>query len=108
MFIRPSSIVLPITTLVAATIAAPSALEARQEVCVSGSTLECCTDVFTTVSDAIASLGTALGITLPDVSGLVGTGCTELAALGVDTCTTTQLCCTVTYSPTISLGCSSA
>ncbi|KAF9224198.1 hydrophobin [Gyrodon lividus] len=108
MFIRPSSILLPVVALAAVATAAPSALEARDQ-CNTGS-ISCCNSTYSSTSATITSLAGLLGIVLPAVQGLVGLGCSPITGLGTGSgavCTQQPVCCTDnTYNGLINLGCS--
>ncbi|KAF9234085.1 hydrophobin [Melanogaster broomeanus] len=104
MFIRPSSIVLPIVALAAVATATPT-LEARGQ-CDTGST-SCCQNTYTSTDTTLTSLAATLGIVLPDVTGLFALGCSPLI-LGVGaSCTQQPVCCTGnTFNGLINVGCS--
>ncbi|KAF9234092.1 hydrophobin [Melanogaster broomeanus] len=104
MFIRTSSIVLPIVALAAVATAAPS-LEARDQ-CNTGS-ISCCANTYTSTDTTLTQLAGLLGIVLPDVSGFFALGCSPLI-LGVGaTCTQQPVCCTGnTINGLINVGCS--
>ncbi|KAF9224196.1 fungal hydrophobin [Gyrodon lividus] len=126
MFIRPSSILLPVVAFAAVATAAPSALEARDQ-CNTGS-ISCCNSTYSvsptdcgllsltvsrpsqSTSATITSLAGLLGIVLPAVQGLVGLGCSPITGLGTGSgavCTQQPVCCTDnTYNGLINLGCS--
>ncbi|KAF9234090.1 hydrophobin [Melanogaster broomeanus] len=103
MFIRPSSIVLPIVALAAVATASPS-LEARDE-CNTGS-ISCCNNTYTSTDPTLTSLAGLLGIVLPDVSGLFALGCTPLILGTGASCTQQPVCCTGnTFNGLINVGC---
>ncbi|KAF8836396.1 fungal hydrophobin, partial [Paxillus ammoniavirescens] len=95
MFIRPSSISLPIVALAAFAAAAPSALEARDQ-CNTGS-ISCCNSTFASTATTLASLGGLLGLSLPSIGGLIGLSCSPITGLGTGTgavCLQQPVCCT--------------
>ncbi|KAF8836401.1 fungal hydrophobin [Paxillus ammoniavirescens] len=108
MFIRPSSVVLPMVALAAVVAAAPSALEARDQ-CNTGS-ISCCNSTFTNNDTTLAALSGLLGIALPSISGLIGLSCSPITGLGTGTgavCTQQPVCCSNNnYNGLVNLGCS--
>ncbi|KAF8836395.1 fungal hydrophobin [Paxillus ammoniavirescens] len=112
MFIRPSSIVLPIVALAAAATAAPSALalEARDGNQCNTGPIQCCSNTFASTATTLASLGGLLGLSLPSLGGLIGLGCTPITAVGTGTgavCAQQPVCCSNNdYNGLVNLGCS--
>ncbi|KIJ21244.1 fungal hydrophobin [Paxillus involutus ATCC 200175] len=111
MFIRASSIVLPIVALAALATAAPPTPEARdaQPKCNTGSPF-CCDSTYTNDPTKLASLSKSLGIALPSVTGLIALTCTPITGLGTSTgavCNQKPVCCTDNgYNGVVNLGCS--
>ncbi|KAF9230910.1 hydrophobin [Melanogaster broomeanus] len=105
MFFRASTLLVPIVALAAVATAAPNTLEARQSSeCDTGSA-ECCNGTYSSDSATITSLVALLGIVLPDVSGLVGLGCTAIVGTAAS-CTQEPVCCTGnTDNGLINVGC---
>ncbi|KAF8836399.1 hydrophobin [Paxillus ammoniavirescens] len=111
MFIRPSSIVLPIVALATFAVAAPPAPQPQdgQPKCDTGSPM-CCDSTSTNDPAKLASLSESLGIALPSITGLIGLTCTPITGLGTGTgavCTQKPVCCTDNdYNGVVNLGCS--
>ncbi|KAF8836403.1 fungal hydrophobin [Paxillus ammoniavirescens] len=109
MFIRPSSVVLPILAFAAVATAAPSALQARDDQCNTGS-ISCCNSTFTSTATTLASLGGLLGLSLPSIGGLIGLSCSPITGLGTGTgavCLQQPVCCSNNnYNGLVNLGCS--
>ncbi|KAF9236113.1 hydrophobin [Melanogaster broomeanus] len=118
MFVRTSSLLLPIVALAAVTTAAPGALEARMDLssCNTGP-ISCCNNTYSMNSDSLPltasllpSLKTARSPCSPDgltsIDDLVGLGCTLIVGSAAS-CTQQPVCCTGnTFNGLINLGCS--
>ncbi|KAI9573146.1 hydrophobin [Boletus coccyginus] len=111
MYFRLSTL-LPIAAFVAVVAAAPSELEARTDgvsQCNTGS-MQCCATTQSSTSTTLNYFSGLLGIALPDVTGLLGFGCSPLTILGTGTgasCTQQPVCCTNNnFNGLINLGCS--
>ncbi|KAG8217144.1 hydrophobin [Butyriboletus roseoflavus] len=106
MYMRFSALV-PVAALAAVAAAAPNALEARtggSSSCDTG-TIQCCNQTYTQGSSQLTALLGLLGITIPNVAGLVGYQCNPI--VGTNTCTQQPVCCTGnTYNGLIIVGCS--
>ncbi|KIJ21149.1 fungal hydrophobin [Paxillus involutus ATCC 200175] len=110
MFIRPSSIVLPIVALAAVAMAAPSALEARGSSQCNTGPIQCCSSTMSSSTTTLAELSSLLGLSLPSIGGLIGLSCSSITGVGTGTgavCTQQPVCCSDnTYNGLINLGCS--
>ncbi|KIJ21151.1 fungal hydrophobin [Paxillus involutus ATCC 200175] len=110
MFIRPSSIVLPIVALAAVATASPSTLEARGGSQCNTGPIQCCSNTLTNSATTLDLVSSLLGLSLPSISGLIGLGCNPITVVGTGTgavCTQQPVCCSDnTYNGLVNLGCS--
>ncbi|KAF9234101.1 fungal hydrophobin [Melanogaster broomeanus] len=98
MFIRTSSIVLPMVALAAVATAAP-------DECTNGS-ISCCNNTYNSADPMLAVITGLLGVVFLDVPGLVGLECTPLVLGTGASCTKPPVCCTGnTFKGLINVGC---
>lgn len=68
--------------------------------------VQCCNQVQTSSVTNLASLGSMLGLVLPNVGGLIGLNCTSIPAGSGASCSAQPVCCTInTFSGAVALGC---
>ncbi|KAL4076447.1 fungal hydrophobin-domain-containing protein [Scleroderma yunnanense] len=108
MFIRASSLLLPVVALSSVVAAAPAAIAARDNSCSSG-TLQCCNTVMDSTSSSAGVLAGLLGIVSPLLGPLMGVNCSPITGVGVGTganCVQQTVCCQNTqFNGLINIGC---
>ncbi|KAF8886005.1 fungal hydrophobin-domain-containing protein [Infundibulicybe gibba] len=105
MFFRISSLVVVAMPLLAAATALP-----RDDTgnCNTGP-IQCCNQVQSASTTALASLAGLLGISLGSITGLVGLSCSPISVAGIggNSCSAQPVCCTNnSFSGVLALGCS--
>ncbi|KAF5354822.1 hypothetical protein D9756_005703 [Leucocoprinus leucothites] len=88
-------------------IAAATAIPRDDGNCNTGS-ISCCNQVQQANSTAVNSLAGLLGIAVPDITGLIGLGCSPLNILGLggNSCSAQPVCCSGnSFGGLIGLGC---
>ncbi|KAF9031793.1 fungal hydrophobin [Hymenopellis radicata] len=96
-----------LTTVVLATFAAATPLEARTGDCNTGP-IQCCNSVQSASDPATAALLGLLGIVLGPITGQVGITCSPISVIGVggSSCSAHPVCCTDNSNGgLVSLGC---
>ncbi|KDR84004.1 hypothetical protein GALMADRAFT_133382 [Galerina marginata CBS 339.88] len=91
-----------------ATLAAATPARRNPSQCDTGS-LQCCDSVQQADSAAASKILALLGITVQDVTALVGLTCTPITVIGAgsDSCTAQPVCCTDnSFHGVVALGCS--
>ncbi|KAF5320999.1 hypothetical protein D9619_001640 [Psilocybe cf. subviscida] len=82
-------------------------VSARQNSC-SGGQINCCNSTQQSTAANLATLSGLLGISLPNLGGLIGLNCTFIGFLNLlgQQCATQQVCCTNnSFNGLIALGC---
>ncbi|KAF5322071.1 hypothetical protein D9619_001630 [Psilocybe cf. subviscida] len=87
--------------------AATSVEIAARDQC-SGGQINCCGSTQNSTALNLGTLSSALGIQLPNISGLIGLTCTSVALLSAlgQQCSSQQVCCTNnSFNGVVALGC---
>ncbi|KAF9047534.1 fungal hydrophobin-domain-containing protein [Panaeolus papilionaceus] len=98
-----------ITVFVLPCLAAATTIISRDGNCNTGS-LQCCQSTQQNSAVALAIISALLGISLPNISGLIGLSCSSgsVAGTGSQTCNAQPVCCTNTSFQNVqgvALGC---
>ncbi|KIM61516.1 hypothetical protein SCLCIDRAFT_875079 [Scleroderma citrinum Foug A] len=103
MFIRASSLILPVVALSSVVSAAPASLSTRDSC--SGGTVQCCNTVFSSSSSSASFLAGLLGITDALLGPLMGVNCSPIGGVGANCVQQTVCCQNVQFNGLINIGC---
>ncbi|KAF9045364.1 fungal hydrophobin-domain-containing protein [Panaeolus papilionaceus] len=103
MFSRASAV----AALALPIFAAATAIPRNDGDCDTGS-INCCNSTMTSSLTSLAQLSGLLGISLPDIGGLIGLSCSPISVLGAggNSCSAQPVCCTNnSFNGLVALGC---